>query len=164
LKTSQRFDGGVEKEKEEEHAVLIVVQLAVVRGIAFAADLMKAFQERVELIEVLQTWTPPACPAIGGECNMGIHRFKTATMAVLNHSILYAAAFMPNAKKMTEKSDDLGGPVDECSMARIVPNRVGTQPIQPTKDWAETGNAPRCDFTLDDAGWRSYPPKEFTGA
>jgi hypothetical protein len=36
--------------------------------------------------------------------------------------------------------------------------------LRTATDSAETGNAPRCDFTLDDARWRSYPPKEFTGA
>jgi len=34
--------------------------------------------------------------------NTGIHRFKTATMAVFNDAIQYAAAFMPNEKKMIE--------------------------------------------------------------
>jgi hypothetical protein len=41
-----------------------------------------------------------------------------------NHSILYAAAFMPNTKKMSEKvsNTEVGR---RGGSARIVPNRVG---------------------------------------
>jgi hypothetical protein len=49
------LDRGVKKEKKDEHAVLIVVQLAVVRGIALAAHFVKGLKKRVELIEVLQS-------------------------------------------------------------------------------------------------------------
>jgi hypothetical protein len=54
LQAAQRFDGRIEEEEKDEHAILIVMQLAVMGGVSLAADVMKAFEKPVESIQVFR--------------------------------------------------------------------------------------------------------------
>src|SRR5262249_16015935 len=77
LQAAQRSEGGVEKEMQTKQAVLIEVQLAVVRGIAFATDRVQALQQRTELIEVLQAMKNLGAHQVWLLLQHGIHPLST---------------------------------------------------------------------------------------
>ena len=54
LDGSQGANHGIEEEQQHEHAVLVVMQLAVAGFVALAADFMQAGEKRGELVEILQ--------------------------------------------------------------------------------------------------------------
>ena len=54
LQAANRLDDGVEKEEQNQHAILIVMQRPIAGAIPLAADVMETVEQGRELIEVLQ--------------------------------------------------------------------------------------------------------------
>jgi hypothetical protein len=55
LDGSQRADERIEEEQQHHRAILVHVQKAIAGPVSFAADTVQSFQQRLQLVEVLQS-------------------------------------------------------------------------------------------------------------
>jgi len=53
LDCTQRAGDGVEQEEQDEHAILVHVQLAVAGLVAIASNVMQPLQQGLQLVEIL---------------------------------------------------------------------------------------------------------------
>ena len=55
LDAAQRSDDRIEQVEQQEHAVLVEMQLAIARRVALAGVVVQTLQQRRELVEVLES-------------------------------------------------------------------------------------------------------------
>jgi hypothetical protein len=54
LQCSQRIDRRIEQEQQDQHAILVEVELAIAGLVALAADIAQAIEQRHQFVEVFQ--------------------------------------------------------------------------------------------------------------